>query len=351
MLKKYFARANTSAGCVNLMKNNLENIEKLYILKGSSKTAKTMVIKNVSDTLAKQFSRIEAVISPFNIMQYDGVIIRDIKTAVVDEDCIEKDCTGHVLDCDAFLKLSDCEAKKEYLCELKEKADRGYMGLYAEYEKGKEIHDEWEKIYIDNINFDRLNSYCQGVVGQLIGDKKGNKGTQNFERFFGASTVDGSVNYIDNLTENLSARYFIKGRPGTGKSTFLKKLARAAQEAGFDTEVYYCSFDKNSLDMVVVPELSFCVFDSTAPHEMFPSASRDSILDFYTESGLFGVDERHEKELELISKKYKHRISAGLAQLRVANLCMAEREFYLKRTIDNSSLEKACDEILKEIIK
>ena len=73
---------------------------------------------------------------------------------------------------------------------------------------------------------------------------------------------------IDELTENLRKRYFIKGRPGTGKSTFLKKLSKSLKDGGFDVEEYYCSFDKESLDMVVSRELSFTVFELSDKGEL-----------------------------------------------------------------------------------
>ena len=61
----------------------------------------------------------------------------------------------------------------------------------------------------------------------------------------------------------------------------LKKLAKAAEEKGFEVEVYHCGFDPNSLDMVIVRELGFAIFDSTAPHEYFPSREGDEIIDMY----------------------------------------------------------------------
>lgn len=47
------------------------------------------------------------------------------------------------------------------------------------------------------------------------------------------------------LPREIPKRYFLKGRPGTGKSTFLKMLARAAQDRGYRTEAYHCAFDPN----------------------------------------------------------------------------------------------------------
>ncbi len=348
MQKKYFARANTSSGTVNLMKNNLDGIINIYSLSGSSKAAKSKLMERVGNYFAEALDT-EFVFSPFDVSTIDAVIVRKIKFAMVDKDCIGKDIKAKKIDTDSFLNIAKLGAKKEHLNKLKLNADSAYEGLFKSYGEAKKIHDDWEKIYIDNMDFKRLESYSAGVINELFGEVKGTGRGLMYERFFGASVPDGSVNYINNLTEGLKKRYFIKGRPGTGKSTFLKKLAKEAMAKGFDIEVYYCSFDKNSLDMVVIPELSFCVFDSTAPHEMFPESERDSILDFYEESGLAGVDEKYEKELGMVSLKYKYRISEGLAHLRLGNLCEKEREFYMENIINDDMLAKMADKIVRKV--
>lgn len=348
MQKKYFARANTASGIVNLMTSNLQGITNVYSIGGNSKAAKSKLMERVGKHFAEVFDT-EFVVSPFDITCIDAVIVRQIRFAMVDKDCLDKDFKARKIDTDSFLNIAKIGTKKEHLNTLSINAESAYAGLYRAYTEAKKLHDDWEKIYIGNMNFERLESYSAGVIGELIGEKKGGGRGCVYERFFGASVPDGSVNYINNLTEGLGKRYFIKGRPGTGKSTFLKKLAKAAEANGFDIEVYYCSFDKNSLDMVVVPELSFCVFDSTAPHEMFPESERDAVLDFYEESGLSGVDERYAKELEMVAWKYKYRISEGLAHLRLGNLCMAEREFYFESVINDDMLAKMADKIVRKV--
>ena len=350
-MKKYFARANTSQGLVNLTMNNLKNISNLYIIEGKSKTAKSRLMEYVVKYLSDKYQDIECIYSPFNIRQLDAVIIREIKFAMADRDCVGAEALGKTVNTDEFLHSKRLEVSSEYLNELKEKSSEAIGGLYDAYKKAKSIHDDWEKIYIENMDFDSLNSYTKGIIDELTGSRKGKNGTDRYERFFGASTPDGSVNYIDNITEKMEKRYFIKGRPGTGKSTFLKKLANEVQKAGFDTEVYYCSFDKNSLDMTLVPELGFCVFDSTSPHEMFPKDKRDVVLDFYKESGLCGTDERFEKQLSFIAAKYKHKISEGVAKLRLGCLYMSEYEFYLDRITDFDEISRTADKIIRSLEK
>ena len=154
------------------------------------------------------------------------------------------------------------------------------------------------------MDFEKADNAATVMISNIFEETSCQKNAVNADRFFGSMLAGGSVNYINSLTHGFEKRIFIKGRPGTGKSTFLKKIRTAALNRGFDTETYYCSFDPGSLDMVIIRELSLCIFDSTSPHEMFPSLSSDSILDIYDIAVTAGTDEKYFKELSEIRVKY-----------------------------------------------
>ena len=100
--------------------------------------------------------------------------------------------------------------------------------------------------------------------------------------FLGANTPKGFVSFFDELYnpyDNTDA-YIIKGGPGTGKSTFMKRIAEEADKRGLCTERVYCSSDPSSLDALIIPEISFSICDGTAPHVMeprFPGVSENII--------------------------------------------------------------------------
>lgn len=106
--------------------------------------------------------------------------------------------------------------------------------------------------------------------------------TYNTEFFLGANTSGGFVSFFDELYNPYtdSDVYIIKGGPGTGKSTFMKKVADALEESGVYTERIYCASDPSSLDAVIAPEKGFAIADGTAPHTLeprFPGASENII--------------------------------------------------------------------------
>ena len=63
--------------------------------------------------------------------------------------------------------------------------------------------------------------------------------------------------------------YVLKGGPGTGKSSFMKKLSKDLLAHGYAVEQIMCSSDPDSLDGIIAQgsENRIAVIDGTAPHE------------------------------------------------------------------------------------
>ncbi len=90
--------------------------------------------------------------------------------------------------------------------------------------------------------------------------------------FLGANTPGGFYSLMDKLLDPSKARaiYILKGGPGCGKSTLMKKLGAWAEELGHTPEYIWCSGDPDSLDGVIFPDLGVAVADGTAPHGAAP---------------------------------------------------------------------------------
>lgn len=68
--------------------------------------------------------------------------------------------------------------------------------------------------------------------------------------------------------EKYTRIYVIKGGPGTGKSTLMKKLGSSMVNKGIDLKKIYCSSDPDSLDGIILEHNSckVAMVDGTAPH-------------------------------------------------------------------------------------
>src|SRR5699024_4087415 len=119
------------------------------------------------------------------------------------------------------------------------------------FQEAHAIHDDWEEIYIKNMDFNKADQITAELIEACFGKMKLNKQADVLHRYLGAATPKGAVDFVPNITADIGKRYFLKGRAGSGKSTMLKKIATVGQEKGFDIEIYHCGFDPDSLDMII----------------------------------------------------------------------------------------------------
>ena len=90
------------------------------------------------------------------------------------------------------------------------------------------------------------------------------------EKYFAAANSgEGFVSYFGEVfrARDFDHIYIIKGGPGTGKSYFMRQVAREAEKRGERVVYWYCSSDPDSLDGITVGN-RFAMVDGTAPHDM-----------------------------------------------------------------------------------
>ena len=90
--------------------------------------------------------------------------------------------------------------------------------------------------------------------------------------FLGTNTPEGFYSLFGELTAPGEGKrlYILKGGPGSGKSSLMKKIAAEADRRGLFCERAFCSADPDSLDAVIIPSLGVSVADGTAPHVLEP---------------------------------------------------------------------------------
>lgn len=89
----------------------------------------------------------------------------------------------------------------------------------------------------------------------------------HIQYFLGANSPSGFYSLYDHLLPPEVARaiYILKGGPGCGKSTLMRKIGAWAEETGLNTEYIVCSGDPDSLDAVLLPDKHTAIVDGTAP--------------------------------------------------------------------------------------
>ncbi|MBR6695753.1 MAG: ATPase [Oscillospiraceae bacterium] len=88
--------------------------------------------------------------------------------------------------------------------------------------------------------------------------------------FLGGMTSEGfKTDFNETIYSEDKFTYILKGGPGTGKSTIMKKVVETFSDTD-DIDLYYCSSDEKSLDAVVLNKKGIIVVDGTSPHTFDP---------------------------------------------------------------------------------
>ena len=126
--------------------------------------------------------------------------------------------------------------------------------------------------------------------------------------FLGANAPDGFYSLYPQLIDLERARavYILKGGPGCGKSTLMRRVGERMEQAGLETEYILCSGDPDSLDGLVLPQLGVAIVDGTAPHGTAPlghHTKKGSICKALRRRKYYGSSTRHGTNRILLQDK------------------------------------------------
>lgn len=90
--------------------------------------------------------------------------------------------------------------------------------------------------------------------------------------FLGGNTGKGFYSHFNYIVSQKDATRIIclKGGPGTGKSSLMKKIGKYYIDRGYNVEFHHCSSDSDSLDGILIKGLNVAMVDGTSPHMIDP---------------------------------------------------------------------------------
>lgn len=153
----------------------------------------------------------------------------------------------------------------------------------------------------------------------------------------GGNTPLGFYSYYKYVIDNQQANriFILKGGPGTGKSTLMKKVGLDLAKQGYDIEFMHCSSDNNSLDGVVIPKLSVAVIDGTAPHivdPVYPGAV-DEIINLGQYWQAEGIKES-KNDIIRVNKEIKENYQRAYRYLRAASSLIEDTEAIFEQALN-----------------
>lgn len=171
---------------------------------------------------------------------------------------------------------------------------------------------------------------------------------QPFHLFLGANSGEGFYSLYDQL---LNGRFddlmILKGGPGCGKSTFMRRLGAAMEHAGERVVYINCSGDPDSLDGAIFLDRNAAIVDGTSPHVLEPTyaVANERYADL---TRFYDVEAAKARRAEIIalSDEYRAHYRSAYRILRAMGEVESERRTAMHAQMDFLKLRRRANGIL-----
>ncbi len=348
---RIFAEANTADGFRSYVNSVVSGLKKIYILVGGAHIAISKFLRTLADDLLDKGVSVELIMCGVDHHLVDGVIIEPLKIAFVNGAYPHKFETRYPGVVEEIINLGECwdkellEQKGNDIINLTNKAlatmDKGYRYLKT----AREIHNHWEKLYVQGLNYSKANEKTEKVLVDIFQNTK----PRVRHLFMSSINYDGPVNFIEENTQECTKRFILKGQPGTGKATLIEKVVKEATARNLDVDIYHCALDPEKIDMVILPQLKIAVIHGTRPHEVEPTRIGDVVVDML-ECVDDGVVKNITSEANRLEEEYELTQSQAIRTFNEARGLYKELDQIYMDIIQKELLENI-EETLKNIVK
>lgn len=326
-----FVTGFTPDGFHSLAQEALCDLAHLFVLQGVSSRIKTKVIRQFSEGILEKNGDIDLLCSPSDSQLLEGVIVPGLRLAVVDGPACQLNQArgqGVTLDLDVYCDRQKLQARQAEIALAQKEAAEHLDQAIVHFRQSKQIHRQIEALYVKGLNFAEADAKAEALMAEIFAAPSERQDEPLVRSFFAVAWLCDTQSMADfrlQATNGCQRRYILKGRPGTGKSFLAKKIARAANEMGYDTTLHVCSFDLNSLDGVVIPVLSVTMLDGTPTHTLEPQRAGDENVDMLECVDLNLVDEAAIEALQgpkqaSAAQSQAHQVAANEARRRLEAL-------------------------------
>jgi len=170
--------------------------------------------------------------------------------------------------------------------------------------------------------------------------------------FLGSNTKRGFVSLFEQLRdpENGYRLYILKGGPGSGKSSLMRRVAKYMEGNGHYVEYIPCASDPESLDAILDYDGKTAMVDGTAPHTLDPKypGAYDTIInlgDAWDQNVLF---QNRQRIIEL-SDKISQYHSMATSSITAAAILLDCNRTMAKAYVNHSSVQKFEQNLAKEL--
>ena len=262
-VRRLFPGGNTCRGFYSFYDQIIPaDAARIFIIKGGPGVGKSSFMRAVAREMIGRGYGAELMQCSSDNGSLDGVVFPEIRVALIDGtaphvvDPRNPGCVDEIVHLGDYWDVEGMIRGKERIMALNREVGRLFARAYRFLRAAKEIRDDRAAANSTALDRGRANRLAAETIHRYIGPRRVAAVPGRTRRLFASAiTPDGPLHYMETIFGDTARLVTLTGRPGTGKSTLLAKVAQAAVERGLDCECFHCGFDPERLEHLYLPAL------------------------------------------------------------------------------------------------
>ena len=286
---EFFAAANSRLGFLSIFDEVFKDIQRLYILKGSSGCGKSTFMKHIAGIASEKGLAYHIIRCSADPNSLDGVIIPALSCAIADGTAphlmdVKYPCVREtIINLGQFWDESELLPYRAEIISLTDLKGCHYKNAYRALSAAGTVDSLFEEIFKDCIDLNKIDHFAFKFADKLFVSKGNQK-----KVFATAFTSEGEKTAT--LCRKVKNLYTVNGR---AHRFFMSALCRIAIEKGYESLIGCNWIDPKYTDYIYIPESETLITSlSEIPCDLYDKKRIVSTSRFVRDSKLNSVKAR-----------------------------------------------------------
>lgn len=350
-IRKIFPGANTSRGFYSYFDYIIpKDINRIFCLKGGPGVGKSSLMKKVVHDFVERGYDVEVFPCSSDPSSIDAVVIKKLKVVLLDATAphiVDPKIPGamdEIVNFGDFWNMDNLTNNKMEIVQCNKEISACFQRAFKYLKAAEPIFYDIQSKNSDAMNFGKLNKFTDKFIDELF------KGIENKEELsvprhlFGtAITPIGHIDYTDSLLQDAEKVYYLDGKIGYGKTTFLKRVYDKAILKGLKVEVFHYPLIPEKIESIMITDLGIAITTSS----LFKNHDAINLDEFINKEKI----NDYKEELEVDEKILDELINYAISNLKKAKSNHDVIENYYIPNMDFDKVNELKDQLIERILK